>query len=95
LKQGEERMAYELGCNGEGRTRQEKKQAWLKKNNRIRVECTEEGVIVTNICCRSLRIRSNGNGSLKAIRKRRSTGLLTEGQNIFIEGKTFQVQPVA
>ncbi len=88
-------MPYELNCNGEGGTRQEKLQAWLKKNNRIKVECTEKGVIVTNICCKSLRIRPNGNGPLKTIRKGKTTSLLTKGQNVFIEGKTFQIQPVA
>ena len=88
-------MAYKLDCNREGGTRQERLQTWLEKNNRIKIECTEDGVIITNICCRSLRTRSNGDRSLKTIRKGRSTGLLTNGQNVFIEGRAFQVQPVA
>ena len=87
-------MAYGLNSNGGG-PRQNKLQAWLKSNNRIKIECTEDGVIVTNICCKSLRKRVNRNGSLKTIRRGRSTGLLTEGQNVSIEGKIFQVQPIA
>ncbi len=88
-------MAYELNCNGEGGPRQKRLKIWLEKNNRIKVECTEEGVIITNICCKGLRVRPNRDGLLKTIRKGKSTGLLTKGQNVFIEGNTFQVQPVA
>jgi len=88
-------MIHELGCNGEGGSRQERLEAWLKKNNRIKVEGTENGVVVTNVCCSSLRIRSNGKGPLKTICKGKTTGLLTKGQNVFIEGKIFWVRPVA
>jgi len=84
-------MAYELICNGTGNKR-EKQQAWLKKNNRIKIERTEEGIIITNVCSR-LRVRLNGD-ALKTIRKGKATGLLTQGQNVFIEGKTFIVQQV-
>jgi len=89
-------MTYGLNCNGQGGARKKNSQIWLENNNRIKIEGTAEGVVITNLCSSRLRVRTNGDGSpLKTIRKGKSTGLLVEGQNVFIEGKTFQVQSVA
>lgn len=89
-------MNYELNCNETNGNRHETLKTWLKKNNRIKVEYTEKGIIITNVCSRHLRrVRLNGDGLLKTIRRGKTTGLLTQGQNVFIEGKRFIVQKVA
>jgi len=77
--------------NGEGGHRKKKLQKWLEKSRRIKIKGKGEGIIIRNICCKSLRIKNN-RGLLKTIRKGKETGLLVEGQSVFIEGKTFHVQ---
>ena len=83
-------MNFQLRPKATNGAKEKKLMNWLGKNNRVRIDCCKNGVVVTNVCCMNLRTRRNG--QIKRIFKGKSTGLLVVGQDVLIEGKIFSVQ---